>query len=320
MIFSKVIGIGSYLPEKISTNDDLSKIIDTSDEWITTRTGIKKRHIAEEDEHTSDLATQALQNALKDAEITENDLDTIIVATTTSDLIFPATAVKVQNNIGMKKGFAFDIQAVCSGFLYALQIADSFIKTQKTKRVAIVGAEVMSRIVDWSDRNTCVLFGDGAGAVILEQSEGQQNDGILDVALYSDGQYSDLLMVNGGVSKGNISNKIEMNGREVFRHAVTKMTDSIKRIVDKNDFNIQDLDWVLLHQANHRIIKSVAQKLGIEECKAISTVHEHANTSAASIPLALDRYVKNGKAKPGDLIALSAIGGGLTWGSALLKL
>ena len=320
MIFSKVIGIGSYLPEKISTNDDLSKIIDTSDEWITTRTGIKKRHIAKEDEHTSDLATQALQSALENAKITGNDLDTIIVATTTPDLIFPATAVKVQNNISMKKGFAFDIQAVCSGFLYALQIADSFIKTQKTKRVAIVGAEVMSRIVDWSDRNTCVLFGDGAGAVILEQSEGQQNDGILDVALYSDGQYSDLLMVNGGVSKGNISNKIEMNGREVFRHAVTKMTDSIKRIVDKNDFNIQDLDWVLLHQANHRIIKSVAQKLGIEECKAISTVHEHANTSAASIPLALDRYVKNGKAKPGDLIALSAIGGGLTWGGALLKL
>ena len=320
MIFSKVIGVGSYLPKKFSTNHDLAKIIDTSDEWISTRTGIKKRHIADEDEHTSDLATCALQRALESAGIHENDLDAIIVATTTPDLIFPATAVKVQYNIGMKGGFAFDIQAVCSGFLYALQIADSFIKRQVTKRVAIIGAEVMSRIVDWNDRNTCVLFGDGAGAVILEQCEEEQNRGILDIKLYSDGQYSNLLMVNGGGSKGNMSNKIEMNGREVFRHAVTKMTDSIKAIVDKNNFNIQHLDWLLLHQANHRIIKSIVQRLEIEEDKAISTVHEHANTSAASIPLALDKYIKNGKVKQGDLIALSAIGGGLTWGSALLRL
>ena len=320
MIFSKIIGIGSYLPKKFFTNDDLAKITNTSDEWITTRTGIKKRHIASNNEYTSDLATYALQKALENAKMTGSDLNAIIVATTTPDLIFPATAVEVQNNIGMQQGFAFDIQAVCSGFLYALQIADSFIKTQVTKRVAVVGAEIMSRIVDWNDRNTCVLFGDGAGAVILEQCEEQQNKGILDINLYSDGQYANLLMVNGGISKGNMNNKIEMNGREVFRHAVTKMTDSIKDILNKNDFDIQNLDWILLHQANYRIIKSVAQKLQIEESKAISTVHEHANTSAASIPLALDSYVKKGKVKQGDLIALSAIGGGLTWGSALLRL
>ena len=320
MIYSRIIGIGGYLPKKIVTNDDLAKTVDTSDEWIITRTGIKKRHIADSNECTSDLAVYALQNALKDAGITANDLDAIIVATTTPDLIFPATAVEVQDSIGMKNGFAFDIQAVCSGFLYALQIADSFIKTRVVKRIAVVGAEIMSRIVDWNDRNTCILFGDGAGAVILEQCEKQQNEGILDINLYSEGQYSDLLMVNGGVAKGNMDSKIEMNGREVFRHAVTKMTDSIKTIVSKNNFNMQSLDWILLHQANHRIIKSVAQRLQIDECKAISTVHEHANTSAASIPLALNSYIKDGKVKKGDLIALSAIGGGLTWGSALLRL
>ncbi|WPX96737.1 beta-ketoacyl-ACP synthase III [Candidatus Bandiella euplotis] len=320
MIFSKIVGIGSYLPENFLTNDELSKTVDTSDEWITTRTGIKKRHIAPEQQYTSDLATEALKNALTHVELTPNYLDAIIVATTTPDRIFPATAVRVQNNIGMRGGFAFDIQAVCAGFIYALQVADSLLKAQQVKRIAVIGADVMSRIVDWKDRNTCVLFGDGAGCVILEQREGEKNDGILDIKLYSDGQYEEFLMVDGGVSRKNKESKIRMAGSEVFRHAVIKMSDSIKSIVEKNKLSIHDLDWLLLHQANYRIIKAVAEKLEINMDKAISMVSEHANTSAASIPLALDCYVKDAKVKTGDLIALSAIGGGLAWGSALIRL
>jgi 3-oxoacyl-[acyl-carrier-protein] synthase-3 len=320
MIFSKIIGTGCYLPKKFISNDDISKILDTSDEWITTRTGIKNRHIAADDENTSDLATMAVKRALKDGGLIANDLDAIILATTTPDIIFPASATKIQHNIGMTKGFAFDVQAVCSGFLYALLVADSFLKTGKAKRVAVIGAEVMSRIVDWKDRNTCVLFGDGSGAVILEQCEGKKNNGIIDIDLYSDGQYIDMLLVNGSISKENCSGKIEMNGREVFRHAVTKMMAAIKSIVHKNNLELGDLDWLLLHQANDRIIRLVAEKLGVEQHKAISMVHAHANTSAASIPLALDHSIKEQKIKRGDLIALSAIGGGLTWGSALLKL
>jgi 3-oxoacyl-[acyl-carrier-protein] synthase-3 len=317
MIFSKIIGVGSYLPKKFMTNEDLSKMVDTSDEWITTRTGIKKRHLIAENENTSDLATNALKNALISSKLSSDDLDAIIVATTTPDRIFPATAAKVQNNIGMKGGFAFDVQAVCAGFIYALQVADSFLKSQKAKRIAVIGADAMSKIVNWQDRNTCVLFGDGAGCVILEQRVQDKNEGILDIQLYSDGQYEEFLMVS---DEGEVPGTIQMNGSEVFRHAVTKMSDSIKSILDKNGTNIEDLDWVLLHQANYRIIKAVAQKLEIDIEKAISTVDQHANTSAASIPLALDSYIRDGKVKEGDLIALSAIGGGLTWGSALLRL
>lgn len=320
MISSKIVGVGSYLPEKILTNDDLEQMLDTSDEWIQARTGIKKRHIADKNQKTSDLATIAVENALKNANLNSNDLDALIVATTTPDLIFPATAVRVQNNIGMNSGFAFDIQAVCSGFLYALQLGDSLIKSNKAKRVAIIGAETMSRIIDWTDRSTCVLFGDGAGSVILEKTESNEHQGIVDIELFSDGSLQDILAVNGGVSDGNLDKKIEMNGREVFRYAVTKMPESIKSIVNKNEVTLENLDWVLLHQANERITKAVVDKLGINIEKAVSTVSHHANTSAASIPLALEHYISNGKVKTGDLIALAAVGGGLTWGSALLKI
>ena len=320
MISSKIVGVGSYLPEKILTNNDLEQILDTSDEWIQARTGIKKRHIADKNQKTSDLATIAVERALINANLNSNDLDALILATTTPDLIFPATAVRVQNNIKMNSGFAFDIQAVCSGFLYALQLGDSLIKSNKAKRVAIIGAETMSRIIDWTDRSTCVLFGDGAGSVILEKTEGNEHQGIIDIELFSDGSLQDILAVGGGVSGGNLDKKIEMNGREVFRYAVTKMPESIKSIVNKNQITLENLDWVLLHQANERITKAVIDKLGINIEKAVSTVSHHANTSAASIPLALDHYVSNGKVKTGDLIALAAVGGGLTWGSALLRI
>ena len=319
MTSSKIIGVGSYLPDKILTNNDLEKVVDTSDEWIQARTGIKKRHIAGNNQLTSDLATIAVKNALKKANISANNLDAIIIATTTPDLVFPATAVKVQNNIGMHSGFAFDVQAVCSGFLYALQIADSLIISDKANRVAVIGAETMSRIIDWKDRSTCVLFGDGGGAVILEKSEDKTN-GILDIELFSNGKYQDILIVNGGVSSGNLDKKITMNGREVFRYAVTKMPESIEYIITKNNLIITDIDWILLHQANQRIIKSVMERLDISNEKAVSTVADHANTSAASIPLALDQYVSKGKIKSGELIALSAVGGGLTWGSALIRI
>ncbi len=320
MISSKIVGVGSYLPEKILTNDDLEQMLDTSDEWIQARTGIKKRHIADENQKTSDLATIAVENALKNANLSSNDLDALILATTTPDLIFPATAVRVQNNIKMNSGFAFDIQAVCSGFLYALQLGDSLIKSNKAKRVAIIGAETMSRIIDWTDRSTCVLFGDGAGSVILEKTESNEHQGIIDIELFSDGSLQDILVVNGGVSGGNLDKKIEMNGREVFRYAVTKMPKSIQSIMNKNQITLENLDWVLLHQANERITKAVVDKLGIDIEKAVSTVSHHANTSAASIPLALEHYISSGKVKTGDLIALAAVGGGLTWGSALLKI
>ena len=314
MTSSKIIGVGSYLPDKILTNNDLEKIVDTSDEWIQTRTGIKKRHIAGDNQKTSDLATIALKNAMNKTKISSSDLDAIILATTTPDLVFPATAVKVQNNIGMHSGFAFDVQAVCSGFLYALQMADSLIKSNKAHRVAVIGAETMSRIVDWTDRSTCVLFGDGAGAVILEKTDNKNNNSIIDIELFSDGKYQDILTVNGGVSSGNLDKKITMSGREVFRYAVTKMPESIKSIVAKNNITLEDLDWVLLHQANERIIKSVLEKLSMNNAKAISTVQHHANTSAASIPLALDHYMLKDKVKSGDLLALSAVGGGLDLG------
>mgnify|MGYP000926033598 CR=1 FL=1 len=320
MISSKIVGVGSYLPEKILTNDDLEQMLDTSDEWIQARTGIKKRHIADENQKTSDLATIAVENALKNANLSSNDLDALILATTTPDLIFPATAVRVQSNIKMNSGFAFDIQAVCSGFLYALQLGDSLIKSNKAKRVAIIGAETMSRIIDWTDRSTCVLFGDGAGSVILEKTESNEHQGIIDIELFSDGSLQDILVVNGGVSGGNLDKKIEMNGREVFRYAVTKMPKSIQSIMNKNQITLENLDWVLLHQANERITKAVVDKLGIDIEKAVSTVSHHANTSAASIPLALEHYISSGKVKTGDLIALAAVGGGLTWGSALLKI
>ena len=319
MITSKLISYGAYLPKKVLTNDDLSKIVETSDDWITTRTGIKKRHIAGEEELTSDLATKALEAALNKQSLDTDDLDAIILATTTPDIIFPATAIKVQNNIGMKKGFALDIQAVCSGFIYALSIADSMIKARQVKRVAVIGAEVMSKIIDWKDRSTCVLFGDGAGAVIVEASEDTEI-GILGIDLYSDPKLYDILKVDGGVAKGNMNAKISMNGKEVFRYAVTRMLSSTTTLAKKIGIIIDQIDCLIPHQANYRIIKAITERVGIEHEKVISTVASHANTSAASIPLALEYAINEGKAKVGDIIALTSAGAGMTWGSAFIKL
>ena len=320
MINSKIISVGSYLPKKVLTNYDLEKFVNTSNEWIISRTGIVKRHIVDNNQKTSDLATKALINALINANMKPYDLDALIIATTTPDQIFPSTAVKVQNNIDMHNGFAFDIQAVCSGFLYGLQLGDSLIKSTKANKVAVIGAETMSKILDWKDRSTCVLFGDGAGAVILGKTDPHEESKIIDIELFSDGKLHDILDVQEGIFLGNINKKLKMNGREVFRHAVVKMSNSIKSIIDKNNLSLKSLDWVLLHQANERITQSVLQKLDIRFDKAISTIKIHANTSAASIPLALENYISRGLVKSDQLIALSAVGGGLTWAAALIKL
>ncbi len=319
MISSAIVGVGSYLPQKIVSNNDLERLVDTTDEWIFSRTGIKQRHIVAEDEVTSDLGLKALKNALEHAKLDQNDLDGIIVATATPDLLFPSTAVSVQRKIGMTHGFAFDISAVCSGFIYALSVADAMIKSQNLKRIAVVGAEMLSKVVDWKDRSTCVLFGDGAGAVILEATQ-EKTRGILGVEIHSDGNLIDILKVNGGLSNGNFEAKIEMNGREVFKNAVEKMSACVESLLKKYDFGAGDVDWVLPHQANIRIMQTVAQKLNISEDKVMSTIDKHANTSAASIPLALDAYVKGNKVKQNDLVVMTAVGAGLTWGSALIRI
>lgn len=320
MIFSKIVSTGSALPKKILTNDDLAKTVETTDEWISSRTGIKQRHIAESDLKTSDLATKALNNALNSASFANEKIDGIIVATTTPDMIFPATAVKVQKNLKIEHGFAFDIQAVCSGFLYALQIADSFILQGKVKNIAVIGADIMSKVIDWQDRNTCVLFGDGAGAVILSAAENDINKGVLATDIFSDGSLIDVLTASGGLFDDVKNKKIIMNGREVFKNAVTRMTQSITNIIEKSDKKIDDIDYLLLHQANFRIIKAVADKLGIDKSKILSSVKNHANTSAASIPLCLDDYIKSQRLKPGSLIVSAAAGAGFTWGAALFYL
>lgn len=317
MNYSAVIGVGSYLPQKIVTNADLASLVDTTDEWIISRTGIKERHIADEGELTSDLGAKALIHALEYANLNAKDLDGIIVATATPDIIFPSTAVSVQQKVGMYSGFAFDISAVCSGFIYALSVADAMLKVGSYKRIAVVGAEVLSRIVDWKDRSTCVLFGDGAGAVILEAKNHQ---GILGTEIHSDGSLIDILKVNGGAVKGNSDAKIEMNGREVFKNAVEKMSTSATSLLHNQKIKVSDIDWIITHQANYRIMQAVAQKLDIEESKVVSTVALHANTSAASIPLALDVSMRAGKVKKGDLVLMAAVGAGLTWGSALVKI
>jgi 3-oxoacyl-[acyl-carrier-protein] synthase III len=312
MIHSKLIASGSYLPEKLIKNIDLDPSLETSDEWITTRTGIKQRYIAADDQVTSDLAAQAIRNTGVDL----STIDGIIVATTTPDVIFPSTAINVQNKLGIHKGFAFDINAVCAGFVYALAVADGMIKNKTAKRIAVVGAETMSRVLDWKDRATCVLFGDGAGAFILEASTEQ---GIIDSSLDADSSKADILKVCGGISTGNMDAKVEMNGKEVFKTAVDSMSSSLKNLLEKNNINMDDLDWVLPHQANQRILSAVATRLGAPEEKVMSTVGIHANTSAASIPLAYDHYKTLGKVKSGQLIALSGIGAGMTWGSVLLR-
>jgi len=318
MLKSKIIATGSYLPKKIVTNLDLAKSVDTSDEWIFERTGIRQRHIAADDELTSDIASQAALRALESSGFKVDELELIVVATTTPDLTFPATATTVQAKIKAKNAFAFDIQAVCSGFVYALNVADNFIKTKQVKNALVIGADVLSRIVDWNDRNTCVLFGDGAGAVFLQATE-DKNSGIIASSLHSDGNLNSILKTSGGVATNQKSGAIEMLGKEVFKHAVDKMVKSVLATLKKAGLETSDIDLLIPHQANARILTAVADKLGLGADKVIMTVEKHANTSAASIPLALDLANREGKIKAGDVLVLEALGGGLTWGSIVLR-
>lgn len=317
-IQSLITGTGSYLPEKVVTNSDLSAVMDTTDEWIKQRTGIDQRHVAAEGEATSDLAVHAGSMALKNADLTPSDLDAIVVATTTPDDTFPATAASVQAKLGAHNAFAFDVQAVCAGFVYALDVADALVKSGKAEKVLVIGAETFTRILDWEDRSTAVLFGDGAGAVVLEASD-NQDYGILSTALFTDGRFRDLLYVDGGVSTTGEVGHVRMKGNEVFRHAVEKLSASLDTALKRSSLTPEDIDWLVPHQANVRIIDSMQKKLKMDSDKVIRTVSKHANTSAASIPLALHHAVSEGKIKPGHVIAFEAIGGGLTWGAALAR-
>lgn len=318
MLKSYIKSVGGYLPSKIVNNEELSKTVDTSDEWIFTRTGISQRHIAKKNELTSDMCCKAAKVAIKNAAINANDIDLIIVATTTPDLTFPSTAALTQKKLGINNNCpAFDIQAVCSGFLYALSIADSLIKAEKYRNALVIGADKMSSIVDWSDRGTCVLFGDGAGAVILSSSNSTLESGILDFDLKANGSLDEILYTDGGVSANNKSGVVKMNGKEVFRHAVDKMSGSLLKIIERNSLCVEDIAYIVPHQANMRIIGAIAKKLELDEDKAITTVNKHSNTSAASIPLAL--YENYTRFKRGDVILMTAAGGGFTWGSVLLK-
>ncbi|EME69793.1 3-oxoacyl-(acyl carrier protein) synthase III [Paramagnetospirillum caucaseum] len=323
IVRSQIVGCGSYLPSRLVTNAELAAQVDTSDEWIVERSGIRQRHIAAEGETTSDLATHAALRALESAGISGSAVDLIILATATPDNTFPATATKVQQRIGMKHGAAFDIQAVCSGFVYALSVADNFIKTGQVQTALVIGAETFSRILDWNDRATCVLFGDGAGAVVLRANRGKggSNDrGILSTHLHSDGSHYDLLYVDGGPSSTQTVGHVHMEGREVFRHAVINLASVVGEALSANDLKASDIDWVVPHQANRRIIEGTAKKLGFPLAKMVMTVEKHANTSAASIPLALTEAVGDGRIKPGQLVLLEAMGGGFTWGSALVRM
>lgn len=316
-----VRGVGHYLPERVVPNSELEQIVDTTDAWIRTRSGIEKRHYAAEGETTSMLAAEAARDALADAGMQPDDLDAIIVATTTADLTFPSCATMVQDRLGMTRGFAYDVQAVCAGFIYALTNANAMILSGQAKTVMVIGAESFSRIMDWSDRTTCVLFGDGAGALIVQaqEAEGTPDDhGILATDLNSDGQYRDLLYVDGGVSTGQ-TGFLRMQGKEVFRHAVEKLAETAHHALEKAGLGSKDVDWIVPHQANLRIITATAQRMQVPMDRVIVTVAEHGNTSAASIPLALSVGKDRGQIKPGDLIVTEAIGGGLAWGSVVLR-
>jgi len=316
MTFSKITGVGSYLPKKVLTNNDLEKSLDTTDAWITSRTGIKERHIVGQNELTSDLAFEAAKNAINSAEIEASSIDLIIVATTTPDKIFPSTACIVQTKLGIKNCPAFDVQAVCSGFIYALAIADNFIKTNSAKNVLVIGADSMSKITDYSDRSNAILWGDGGGAVIISSSN---KKGILSTHLHADGQHEELLHV----PKKNIGNKIqqtiEMQGSQVFKIAVNTLDKIVDETLLANQLEKKDIDWLVPHQANIRILEATARKLEMSMDKVIVTIDRHGNTSAASIPLALDDGIKNNKIKPGHLLLMEAFGGGFTWGSALIR-
>lgn len=323
VIRSAVTGVGSFLPEKVVTNADLAKFVDTSDEWIVERTGIHQRHQARDDEPTSDLAVEAARRALADAGKTAADVDLIIVATTTPDKTFPATAAIVQAKLGAPVGIAFDVQAVCSGFVYAMSVADGFVARGMAKCALVIGAEEMTKLMDWTDRTTCVLFGDGAGAFVIEPREGQgtkADQGVLGFALRCDGTKSDMLYVDGGPSTTGTVGHLKMLGNQVFRHAVVNIAEAIVGAADAAGVEIPEIDWFVPHQANQRIIRGVGDRLGLDENKVISTVALHANTSAASIPLAMDAAIKDGRIKRGDLVLIEAMGGGLTWGACAFRL
>lgn len=322
MIRSAIIGCGSYSPHKVMKNTDLEGVVETSDEWIVQRTGIRQRHIVSEGETTADIGEKAARAALVDAGVAVDDLDMIILATSTPNNTFPATAVEIQERLGMRHGAAFDSQAVCSGFIFALTTADQYIRTGFAKTILVIGAETFSRILDWTDRTTCVLFGDGAGAVVVTAVEGEgtpQDRGILSSHLRSDGSHKDKLYVDGGPSTTGTVGHLRMEGREVFRHAVGMITDVIEAAYDATGMTSDDIDWFIPHQANKRIIDASAKKLNIAPEKVVITVDHHGNTSAASIPLALCEAVRDGRVKRGDVLLLEAMGGGFTWGSVLLR-
>ncbi|MBX3502888.1 MAG: ketoacyl-ACP synthase III [Alphaproteobacteria bacterium] len=322
MIRSIVESCGAYLPERVMTNDELARKVDTSDEWIVQRTGIRSRHIAAEGEFTSHLAIKAADQALSRASMKAADLDLIVLATATPDQTFPATATKVQSTLGMHRGAAFDVQAVCSGFIYALSVADNMIKGGMAGSALVIGAETFSRILDWNDRATCVLFGDGAGAVVLKAGEGTgtaADRGVLWSTVHSDGRYHDLLYVDGGPSTTGTAGFVRMQGREVFKHAVTNLAAVVGETMGKVGLQASDIDWLVPHQANKRIIDGTGKKLGLAADKVVVTVDHHANTSAASIPLALEAAVSDGRIKRDDLLLLEAMGGGLTWGASLVR-
>jgi 3-oxoacyl-[acyl-carrier-protein] synthase-3 len=316
------MGCGSYLPKKVVTNDDLAKIIDTSDAWITERTGIKRRHMAAEGETTSDLAFMAARDAIDAAHIAVDEIDLVVCATTTPDDTFPSVATKIQARIGMTRGAAFDVQAVCSGFIYGLSVADNFIRCGEANTVLLIGAETMTRLLDWKDRSTCVLFGDGAGAVVLQGAQGQgtiADRGVLNAKIHSDGRQREMLYVDGGPSSTGTVGHLRMQGKEVFRHAVLNIASAIEESAKSAGISPHDIQWFVPHQANQRILDGTARRLGISTDRVISTIAEHGNTSAASVPLALCTAVKDGRIKRGDLVLLEAMGGGFTWGASLIR-
>ncbi len=319
---ARVLSCGAYLPQRVVTNAEMSSMVDTDDSWIRKRTGISQRHIAADGEYTSDLGVAASRDALQAAGLGPQDIDLIVCATATPDETFPATATRIQAQLGAKSAAAFDVQAVCSGFIYALSVANNFIRCGQAKRVLVVAAETFSRILDWSDRSTCVLFGDGAGAVLLEavplNGAGAQR-GILSTHIYSDGDHHDALYVDGGPGSTKTTGFLRMEGREVFKHAVTRMAEAIDAALEANDMTPGDIDWMVPHQANIRIIEAMAKRLNLPMDQVIVTVDKHANTSAASIPLALHAGLSDGRIKEGDMLLLEAMGGGFTWGSALLR-
>jgi 3-oxoacyl-[acyl-carrier-protein] synthase-3 len=323
MTHSRITGTGGYLPAQVLTNKDLESRVETSDEWIVSRTGIRQRHIAAEGQFTSDLALEACRKALAAAGRTPQDVDLIVLATSTPDMVFPSSACLLQAKLGVKTGAAFDVQAVCSGFVYALSVADGFTARGRSKCALVIGAETMTRLMDWTDRGTCVLFGDGAGAVVLEPQEGEgttADRGLLGFALRADGTKQELLFVDGGPSSNGQVGKLRMQGNQVFRHAVVNISEAVTAAAADAGIEVSSVDWFVPHQANLRILQGVARRLGIDEDKVITTLDQHANTSAASIPLALDQGVRDGRIKPGQMLLLEAMGGGLTWGACVLRL